>query len=311
MGVSLVVWLAINWKRLRNRQTWNLRFKYRHLGTTILILVLLFAFARLFDPRPIWAMRSVRTRNADATRVVNAETVRGRLIEGVTPDETASVVPALANLLNDPDAEVRLQAAKALYKIGPHAESAVPALITSLQDSGFGGRWMVAQALGEIGPAARPAIPALAEVLNDPNPDLRKYAGEALQRLNYEPKTFASILVSQITIKFVTYRSVVQLGQLGPDAVAAVPVLIEVLKEEESPEPYPNHEHLSNEMLKSRMELLRVERRWLRCAAARSLGRIGPLAAEAIPALTETLNNTDLAVREAAAEALVKIQPER
>ena len=46
----------------------------------------------------------------------------------------------------------------------------------------------------------------------------------------------------------------------------------------------------------------------VRSSAAGALGKIGPLAKEAVPALKKALEDDDAGVREAAAEALRKIQ---
>jgi HEAT repeat protein len=47
-----------------------------------------------------------------------------------------------------------------------------------------------------------------------------------------------------------------------------------------------------------------------RCAAARALGKLGPDAKSAIPALSELLNDKDEDIRKAASHALKKIQEE-
>ena len=75
------------------------------------------------------------------------------------------------------------------------------------------------------------------------------------------------------------------LRKFGPDARAAVPALIEALKDE----------------------------RWdVRRAAATALGRIGPDAVAAVPALNEVLSlNRDENVRRAAAAALKRIGANR
>ena len=89
-----------------------------------------------------------------------------------------AAVPALVRLLGDPDAFVRLNAARALSGLGPAATEAVPALIAAVCGA-TGSRWQdaalrdaAAAALGDIGPAAMPAIPHLAALTNVVSADL-------------------------------------------------------------------------------------------------------------------------------------------
>ena len=74
-----------------------------------------------------------------------------------------------------------------------------------------------------------------------------------------------------------------ELRTLGPDALAAVPVLIGALKDE---------------------SMVR------RCAAAEALGLMALAAEEAVPALVESLKDKDWLVRAEAAEALSRFGPE-
>ena len=77
----------------------------------------------------------------------------------------AEAVPALIAALRDPDAPVRLQAARALSRIGPEAAPAVPALTAALSDHDVLVRRNAARALGQIGPAAKHAVPELIRAL--------------------------------------------------------------------------------------------------------------------------------------------------
>lgn len=79
-----------------------------------------------------------------------------------------AAVPSLVETLQDPDREVRAQAARALARMGPRAEPAIPALIAALNDSDKEVRMGAARALGQIGPAAAEAVPDLIQALKDP-----------------------------------------------------------------------------------------------------------------------------------------------
>lgn len=95
----------------------------------------------------------------------------------------------------------RLEALKALAKLGKLAAAAVPEIVPLLKDKSNEVRWNAARTLGEIGPAALLAAPALVAALADPDDEVREHAAESL-------------------------------GQIGPGAKDAVPVLIKTLKDE-------------------------------------------------------------------------------
>src|SRR5439155_18365136 len=62
-----------------------------------------------------------------------------------------TLLPALANAVADPSAQVRLQAVEALETIGPDAAPDTPALEGALSDRNLFVRWAAARALGKIG----------------------------------------------------------------------------------------------------------------------------------------------------------------
>jgi len=77
-----------------------------------------------------------------------------------------SAVPALVNLLDDPDAKLRSEAVIALARIGPEARGALPRLIALVEnDPDEAVRKNAVRAIGQIGPAAAPAVPVLVEQL--------------------------------------------------------------------------------------------------------------------------------------------------
>jgi hypothetical protein len=125
-----------------------------------------------------------------------------------------TAVPALRQLLNHEDANVRANAMNALTRAQQinkadylghaidaenalrgssvtnlglmSAEEAAPILLNSLAlDQNPHVRRMCAIALGQLG--IRENGPALANALTDSNPGVRRYAAEALVKLNYTP----------------------------------------------------------------------------------------------------------------------------
>jgi len=57
------------------------------------------------------------------------------------------------------------------------------------------------------------------------------------------------------------------------------------------------------------VEMLGDEEAWLRATAAENLGRMGPAAKAAVPALRKALGDEDRRVRAAAFDALTRIEP--
>jgi hypothetical protein len=125
----------------------------------------------------------------------------GNPLISLSPATMASSLGArmgrLAEMLRDPDADIRQHAAAALRAIRPKAAKAVPALaaalkekdvrhaiaaalVAALKDPKDDVRHRAADALGKIGDAA---VPALAAALNDPDKDVRRHAADALGKI--------------------------------------------------------------------------------------------------------------------------------
>ena len=90
--------------------------------------------------------------------------------------------PALIEILTDKKNK-RLQAVAAGALGNLLAEEAVPALRNSLRDEDRFVRLEAARALGRIGSPAKSAIPALVGALKDPEADVREAAAEALKKI--------------------------------------------------------------------------------------------------------------------------------
>jgi HEAT repeat protein len=242
-----------------------------------------------------------------------AETARRSSAEalGSIDAEGRAAVPALIQALSDQSAKVRQSAAAGLGKIGPKAkaaltalkaatkdeeplqivaaealwkidrdsDTAMPVLLRALADGNYPG--LAAGALGTIGPAAKTAVPALAKVLRQENGYAQNCAAQAL-------------------------------GNIGPGAEAAVPALVDALELRD--DAYPCAVDAAEALWRINqhpraipvlVELLATDNGVL--PAAEALGRIGPAAKEALPALREAANNPDPAVRQAVTEALRKV----
>src|SRR5262249_40636341 len=90
-------------------------------------------------------------------------------------------VPALEELLNDPEESVRRSAAYALSLLGPASRAAVRSLIAALKESHCGGCfWMPDgyDAFQRIGPECLPDL--VDALLTDDDPDIRQHVVEVL-----------------------------------------------------------------------------------------------------------------------------------
>ncbi len=181
---------------------------------------------------------------------------------------------------------------------GAAVKARIEALVRTLDSPEAATRWRAAQALGESGPAAREASPALIAALDDPDFWVGEAAAVALRKITgateaprerrnrgpREPLPVAPALKNLI-VKMrdpaSRWMAIVALGEMGSEARAAVPHLIEALEDADAP---------------------------VRWDAAKTLGRIGPAAGSAVPALAALVNDpSDALVRQHAVTALGRI----
>ncbi len=121
------------------------------------------------------------------------------------------------------------------------------------------------------------------------------------------------------------------LGRIGPEAVAAVPGLIDALRRSLGPAPsrYPGPLHpweirdivaaiqkidpheptIQREVVPVLVDALSLDSPFVRGSAIDALSRLGPIAEPALPALIQVIGKMDLpsSIREEAAEAIVQI----
>jgi HEAT repeat protein len=174
--------------------------------------------------------------------------------------------------LRDPNPRRRYEAAQALREYGPEAKAAVPALARLAQDTDVDSRLGAVRALATTGRGDKLAIQTIVKTFRDTNRYVREAAFQALE-------------------------------DMGPEAQAAVPALTELLQGKDAV--------VRNEVDPQTEEKLSDEERKqdLRPSAARTLGKIGPGAQAAVPALTEALSDEDYNLRRSAAYALGEIGP--
>jgi hypothetical protein len=110
------------------------------------------------------------------------------------------------------------------------------------------------------------------------------------------------------------FSAINAVGKIGPEAREAIPALIETIRQTR------NHDKrillacnyallaMGKEIVPNMISLLKDDEWEMRRGAAWILGKLGPEAKDAVPALTEALSDSNPAVRTKAAEALKKIK---
>ncbi len=205
----------------------------------------------------------------------------------------AAAIPPLIEALGDKDVILRTVASRALGQMGPLAKDAVPALIKNLGDPQDTLRDESTDALSQIGPDAGPALVA---ALQDADPHRRAGAANALARLD-PPFRSAANEVEQAAQKekdatalAALFTALPRTG-VSPDRSVTI-ILPAVTGDDET----LRHAAL-NALLETRAlrqaavpklaASLKDAKPAAREYAARALGRIGPGAADALPALVE------------------------
>jgi HEAT repeat protein len=162
--------------------------------------------------------------------------VRG-MTAGILGDlgpKAEAAVPALVKALEVDDTWLRSVAASALVRIiGIKATAAIPALIEGLSDDDEDIQEDCLQALQRLGPVAKEAKPALLRLAK--NEALRWQVAETIWRVTLEPRAPVQLLIQALSgDDRQARRNVLRvLGEMGPEAMPAVPALNALLQQED------------------------------------------------------------------------------
>ncbi len=241
---------------------------------------------------------------------------------------------ALARALKDKDPEVRYAAVLALGSVGAEGSAAIEGLAQALSDENWFVRFTAAQALQRFGPRAKAAAPALVRALQpaDGVKDFRPVrCGAALVALAKIDPSAAELggAVSLVVEKLLGYEGdgsdgaraigAEMLGECGPAALAAVPALVKRLKDEEGDVRVKAAEALIKIAPEKHAEAalarlagdLKDADLFVRTLAAEALGRLGSRAKDVSAALAAAIQDPEPEVRQAARDALKKVDPDR
>jgi HEAT repeat protein len=153
---------------------------------------------------------------ANATQVIRRVLVAS--ITGSLPDELRDeAINLLTDALNAPDDDVRGLAVIALNEIGGGAPMILPALMSALHDSSETVRKRSARALGELGLAAIPAMPHLAAGLQDESTSVRLECASAIGRIGPDaesalPNLFMVLLEPDLRVRTVVGAAIRKMG---------------------------------------------------------------------------------------------------
>ena len=190
---------------------------------------------------------------------------------------------SLLKELSHPDPDRRVEAAWRLGEICNPAEKVVAALKMTLFDEELSVRGAAAEALGRIGCGNTEAGPPIIELLGRETDEM----GRA--------------------------RCVFALGRAGSSAARAVPVLLEILRTDDTHvydtalwalSEIGDYSRAVVEAITKGLKRCLSDQRWV---AAKALGRIGSAASLSVPALIESLEDVHPLIRELSAWALGEI----
>jgi HEAT repeat protein len=211
--------------------------------------------------------------------------------------------PALVAALHDGDEDIRQAAVRALGRAYPLAAAVVPALVAALKDRSGEVREAVLETLAELGPMARAAAPALLKMLGKRDADVRCEALRTLRQLLLPASTMLPHLLRFLADRKADDLRVCAaegLEELGTAAGPALPGLLAAARVLWRDLFKPVSEALANlgEKAVSAVAVLvtafeQASDSYVRCLAARALGRIGPAAAAAVPSLLKVVEETD------------------
>ncbi len=166
------------------------------------------------------------------------ERCQALFILGTAGDGAEQVVPYLMAALQDTNRLARRIAIQSLGWIGPRAKAAVPGLIEVLKEpvgtNQFSPGSSVAITLGEIGSPSAPAAPLVRKLFEqETNWNSRCSLACALFRIDPDATDALAFLTNGVMNHQPAsdrWIAASQLGEIGPGAKAAVPVLLETLE---------------------------------------------------------------------------------
>jgi hypothetical protein len=155
--------------------------------------------------------------------------------------------------------------------------------------------------MGNIGPAAKESLPILLEFTKSDKSTVRIYSARALWKVSGQVEPALTVLEAGIQDNSAKFRwaALVFLGKMGTNALRAVPLLVEASKDADKEVGSLAIQALAEiggaDTVPVLIEHLRSDDASIRASAATALGKLGPKAKTAIPALNQILTDSALA----------------
>jgi len=181
----------------------------------------------------IWAESGPMIIRASESMFPDVRATAISLINGLLPDRKI-LMPIVMKAMKDKDADVRNAAAFTLFNIGKDARPAIPLMFEALKDEDPRVQGRAAETLAIFGREAIEAEPVLIDLLNDEVPYVRQRAAGALARIDPSKTTAEHIMELLHDDDRDTRTEAAQcLGIIGDNAVDAIPMLIDMLNDDD------------------------------------------------------------------------------
>jgi HEAT repeat protein len=241
---------------------------------------------RALGPTAAGAADGLIATAAGTSEVLDSRLTALEALEAIGP-AAKGAVPRLTALLADPEARVRLGAARALAASGPAAAAAAAALGKLVTKDAAGEvRLAAARALARLGDAARPAADDLKAASASKLGEVRVWASYALARATGEAAAAVAPLAKVLADP----------KEGGPARTAALEALADLAPQVPA-------------ALKAVLDAAHDKTAATRQAAAAALGGCGAAAKEVVPALVGLTRDPEAAVQRSAVESLGRIGP--
>jgi HEAT repeat protein len=165
----------------------------------------------------------------------------GLFVESKGVKAPDNAIPGVIKALGDPDEAIRTMSTIMIGHMAPASSNAIPSLIKALDKPGTNLLLLIetANALGKFGSAASNASPKLKVLLTNPSFGIRTEAAVVLWQIDADTTTVLPVLMEMLPRLegVMRWRIIEALGQMGPAASNAFPLLVDELNKMTSASP--------------------------------------------------------------------------
>ena len=197
--------------------------------------------------------------------------------------------------------EARMNTVATLRDVPELAKYMIADLLPRLHDQDGQIALHTAITMGNIGPDAKESLPILLEFTKSDKSTVRIYSARALWKVSGELEPALSVLEAGIQDKSAKFRwaAPVFLGEMGTNAMRALPLLVEASRDGNKEVASLSIQALAevggDKIVSVLIEHLQSTDPSIRASAATALGKLGPKAKAAIPALNQLVTDSALA----------------